>query len=206
MNQGRYVDAIHLYQSVLRGLASSASPICPPSTSGQIDVGTWLARAYLQHGHSSDALKTMHCLLLLNPTVFHNWFNLAIVREEHAVRILKKQEKVSSQELEQAAEVIQSAQILFSSLKRLSASYEPMRQMSLNLILPKTVAGENIEKSAPETVTSHVRSIMSVNDMHNVRTTVLFVDPRFIDSHSDSCLVIYVLEPTFHYLFFPLFF
>lgn len=190
MNQGRYSDAIHLYQSVLRGLAAGSSPLFPPSTSGQIDVGTWLALAYLQHSHSSDALKTMHCLILLNPTVFHNWFNLAIVREEHATRIINKQEKVSSHDLEQAAEMIQSAHILFSSLKQISASYDPMRQMSANSILPKGVANDHAEKSVPEAAPSHVRSIMSVNDIHNVRTTVLFVDPRFVDSHVDSCLVI----------------
>ena len=111
LQQGRHIEAIRTYKSVLKSLQNSSysthgSQISNPFTktvdgnsfrhppiANQVAVNDCLALAYLRHKQHEDAVKAQLKSLHLDPTQTHVWYNLAYTKEECAVATLLKPHK-----------------------------------------------------------------------------------------------------------------
>jgi tetratricopeptide (TPR) repeat protein len=113
LQQGRYVEAIRIYETVLKtlpnmpssthGSQSSSHFIHPSSeltlrhlpTASYIQISECLALAHLKHKQHEDAIKVLLKALHVDPSLVHVWYNLAYTKEEFAVASLLKPHKTA---------------------------------------------------------------------------------------------------------------
>ena len=177
MSQGRYVDAVHLFQSAIRVLSGAASPVLPPCTSGLADVCAWLCFALFQCGHTLEAQRAISRSLLLNPSLLHNWCNLALLKEEHAMRALSKAEK-TAKDIRGAMAMLADSRELMKGLRSAHSSYDYTTHVS------RRAVGVSSRSS-----TDARRGVINADDLHSLRATVIPVDPNIFDDHIESCQV-----------------
>jgi tetratricopeptide (TPR) repeat protein len=93
MRQGKVVDASILYQASLKALPSSPS-VCQQSEN-IIAISDCLALSYFRNRQYDDAIRTLLKALHYNPTRLHDWYNVAYVKEELAVKLCKQNKSVN---------------------------------------------------------------------------------------------------------------
>jgi tetratricopeptide (TPR) repeat protein len=116
--QGRLVDAEHLYQAALKALPKSHSS-GGGSSAKQADkivaAHECMALAQFRHGRHEDALRSLLRGLHNDPTCLREWYNVAVVRADYGMSLMKRQDK-SADDIDDAVGHLQLAQRLFGFL------------------------------------------------------------------------------------------
>lgn len=111
LHLGRWGEAIHLYQTMLR--------LVPPDY--RVEVLVSLALAFFKNRQLDEAILSLQKALQYNPSAPHLLFNLAYARQELAMGILHRQSK-TVREIKLAIEELKIANELLSSLLHDSGS------------------------------------------------------------------------------------
>ena len=85
MAQGRFLDSIYLYQTSIKSQAYS-----PLMYEKMSQLHDYISTAYYQNKNFNESMACIKKSLFLNPTSLHRWFNLALSKEESAVELLNK--------------------------------------------------------------------------------------------------------------------
>ena len=111
MQQGRFLEAIRVYESVLKSLpsVSCSSHVCQSSsnfiqptvepvlrylpTTTHAAVSDSLSCALFKHKQYENAMRVQLKSLHMNPMQPHVWYNLAYTKESFAVTLLMKPHK-----------------------------------------------------------------------------------------------------------------
>ena len=131
VSQYRLVDAIHMYQGAIRSI--KYLPHLARETSFLFDS---LSAAYLQHGQFDNAVLSLIKSLHLYPIVVHNWFNIALAREENAVSILNQPHR-SIVDIQEAMDELKNSSVQFEFL---SIDHPCLTQESSSLRVGKSKA------------------------------------------------------------------
>lgn len=112
MRQGKVVDASILYQASLKALPSSPS-VCLQADN-IIAVSDCLALSYFRNRQYEDATRILLKALHYNPTRLHDWYNVAYVKEELAVKLCRQNKSVI--DIAHAINEMEHAVSIFASL------------------------------------------------------------------------------------------
>jgi tetratricopeptide (TPR) repeat protein len=114
LSQGRYVDAIQIYQATLKSLPTS--PAVRTQSEAMGEVSDCLSLSYLKNSQHDDSVRVLLKSLHYDPTRVHDWFNVACVKEELAVKLCRAQTS-SISDISLAIEELNHATLLFKSLR-----------------------------------------------------------------------------------------
>ena len=113
MRQGRLTDAGILYQASLRALPSSPS-VCKQCDS-IVAVSDCLALSYFRNQQYDDSVRVVLKSLHYDPTRLHDWYNVAYVKEEQAVKLCRQNKAAG--DIVSAINELKYAVFIFSALK-----------------------------------------------------------------------------------------
>ncbi|CAE7557783.1 VIP6 [Symbiodinium microadriaticum] len=113
MRQNRVVDAGILYQASLKSLP--ASPSVAMQSENIVAVSDCLALSHFRHQQYDDAARTLLKALHYNPTKLHDWYNIAYVKEELAVKLCRQNKSAS--DIAHAIDEMEYAVLIFRSLR-----------------------------------------------------------------------------------------
>jgi tetratricopeptide (TPR) repeat protein len=114
LSQGRYVDAIHIYQATLKSLPTSPAVRMQSEVMGE--VSDCLSLSYLKNSQHDDSVRVLLKSLHYDPSRLHDWFNVACVKEELAVKLCRSQTS-SISDISLAIGELEHGTVLFRSLK-----------------------------------------------------------------------------------------
>jgi tetratricopeptide (TPR) repeat protein len=114
LQQGRYVDAIRIYENVLKSIpnmpcsthsSQNSSNLSKPAskeltlrhvpTASYAAISDCLSLAHFKHKQHEGAISVQLKSLHLDPSQIHVWYNLAYTKEEFAVASLLKPHKTA---------------------------------------------------------------------------------------------------------------
>jgi tetratricopeptide (TPR) repeat protein len=116
--QGRLIDAEHLYQAALKMLPKSNGSGGGTSTRQAdklVAAHECMALAQFRHGRHDDAVKSLFKGLHSDPTCLRDWYNVAIVRADLGISVMKRSGK-SSADIQDAISNLQVAEQLLGFL------------------------------------------------------------------------------------------
>ena len=116
MRQNRVVDGGILYQASLKALPTS--PAVAMQTENIVAVSDCLALSHFRNQQFDDAVRTLLKALHYNPTRLHDWYNVAYVKEEYAVKLCRDNKSVH--DIAHAIEDMEHAVLIFRYLKNQS--------------------------------------------------------------------------------------
>lgn len=174
--QKKYVDAIQLLSSCMRSLASASRPSEASSLCGQIDIGNLLSMALVTTEYFRESIRVISRILFLNPTVVHNWYNLAYVREELAVNSLRKLPRSSG--VRDAIADLDAARTVFRELGALLPVYDSARHVSRTCSL--------INTDAPGSAFSRNFTV-ATDSLRNVANYLISFDRKLTSQHEVFC-------------------
>ena len=173
-------------QTCLRSLTSFSKPTELNSVSGQIDIINYLAMAYVGTESFREAIKIICRAIFLNPTLLHNWFNLAYLREELAVSTMRKNPKSSG--VRDAINELETSISLFRSLGLLLNEYNAGAHISSNSGIPHTSITVKPIGASNQVV------VCNSNSLRSITNSVIHFDKTRLTKHDDYCKVEFLLK------------
>lgn len=114
LSQGRFVDAIHIYQAALKSLPTSPAVRTQSEVMGE--VSDCLSLSFLKNSQHDDSVRVLLKSLHYDPSRLHDWFNIACVKEELAVKLCRSHNSTIS-DISLAIDELEYATNLFKYLK-----------------------------------------------------------------------------------------
>lgn len=182
----KYVDAIQLFQTCARSLATTPHPTEASSLCGQIDIGNCIALSFLCNESFRDAVRAVSKILFLNPAVLHNWFNLAYLHEVSALRLLKRQQR--SNDMKGVIDELKLALSLFHSVKGLLEVFCAEDHVSTSCTLKAVPSGSEAHFAPSRSF--HRTLTVTPDALRNVSCSLIQFEPRIVRNHEIICQVL----------------
>jgi len=108
LKQGQYVNAIKLYQNVLKKFYENKDP----------EVLCFLAKAYFESEQLEECKRTLMRAIHVNPSDVNLWYNLAVAQKDYAAKIMNSKNSLIT-DVSKAIKDLELAFSVFNELKEM---------------------------------------------------------------------------------------